>query len=318
MSRTPWPVWVVVPVLLSLLALAGCSVAESDSADSGQAPDAALSPSTTSTPASTPSATRTHSSMPSISIPSDLPTAKNRGLVTGGDASWPQCPKGMGIAQKRSEGAPMPLTSSRFVILGLTNGPGFYANPCLSDQVAWVKQRHLRAAAYSVLSFPSTKRLAEHRTDGPYDGSTAAGALRNVGYAQAQFNVASMRTAGLESPIVWLDVEPVTGFDWSGDPAANAAVVQGARRGYEEAGYEVGVYSTAHMWHEIVGGLRLGVPEWRPAGGTSRAEALRRCRPDAMIQGGDAVFGQWVENGRDLDVTCPGASTYLDIWFHQY
>ena len=30
---------------------------------------------------------------------------------------------------------------AEFVILGLTNGPGFTANPCLAEQVAWVRER---------------------------------------------------------------------------------------------------------------------------------------------------------------------------------
>ena len=47
--------------------------------------------------------------------------------------SWPQCPKGMGIPEKRSQGAPLPLDTAAYVILGLTNGPGFTPNPCLPD-----------------------------------------------------------------------------------------------------------------------------------------------------------------------------------------
>ena len=68
----------------------------------------------------------------------------------------------------------------------------------------------------------------------------------------------------------------------------------------------------------MVGDLALDVPEWRAAGQTSRAEALRRCRDDWVIQGGKGVLGQWVEGGRDLNVTCPGASTAVRRWFHQY
>ena len=253
----------------------------------------------------------------SISIP-DLPTPHDRGIVEGGDASWPQCPKGMGIPQKRSEGKPMPLDTAEFVLLGLTNGPGFHANPCLASQVAWVKERHLMAAAYSILSYPVGKDLATYGGSGPFDASTREGRLSNVGYREARFNLASMHAAGLSSPIVWLDVEPVAGFDWSDDVRANAAVVQGATRGYTDAGLRVGIYSLASMWERVVGDLRLGLPEWRPAGGTSRAEALRRCGADWMFQGGTAALAQWVEDDRDRDVTCPGTSTYLSLWFHAY
>ena len=29
----------------------------------------------------------------------------------------------------------MPVDEARYVIIGLTNGPGFYPNPCLASQV---------------------------------------------------------------------------------------------------------------------------------------------------------------------------------------
>ena len=157
-----------------------------------------------------------------------------------------------------------------------------------------------------------------HAASGPFDGSTPLGALRNTGYQQARYNATSMLLTGLETPIVWIDVEPVPDFPWSTDPAANAAVVEGLARGYREAGYRIGVYSTPYLWEQVVGDFALGVPEWRAAGQTSMAEALNRCGDDWLIQGGRAVLGQWVEDSRDRNVTCPGVSADLGRWFHQY
>jgi hypothetical protein len=222
----------------------------------------------------------------------------------------------MGIPQRKTKGMPMPLPAARYVVIGLTNGPGYTPNPCLADQVQWVRSRRLMASAYAVASFPDRRQLAEHRADGPYDGSTRLGALGNAGYQQALYNLTTLRGAGLETPAVWIDVEPVTVWEWSDDKVANAAVVNGAARAYSEAGYRIGVYSTPHLWERVVGGLRLGVPEWRAAGETSRAEALSRCGRDWSIQGGGGVLGQWVERRRDQNVTCPGVR--LDQWFHQY
>ena len=37
-----------------------------------------------------------------------------------------------------------------------------------------------------------------------------------------------------------------------------------------------------------------------------------------LLQGGTGVLGQWVEDGRDRNVTCPGVSADLGKWFHQY
>ena len=245
------------------------------------------------------------------------PAAAIDGPVLGADISWPQCPKGMGIPQRRTLGLPMPLPEATYVVVGLTNGPGFTANPCLASQVEWIRQRHLLAAAYAVVSQPDKAAVTSYGGRGPFDGTTDLGALANTGYQQALANVATMRGAGLDSPIVWVDVEHVPDFEWSADLEANGAVVQGATRGYADAGYAVGIYSTPYLWREVVGDLALDLPEWRAAGQTSQAEALERCGDDWQIQGGDAVLGQWVQGQRDLDVTCPGV-TDLGQWFRQY
>ncbi|GAA3684945.1 hypothetical protein GCM10022237_49330 [Nocardioides ginsengisoli] len=245
--------------------------------------------------------------------------APRDGEVLGADVSWPQCPKGMGIPQKQGQGLPMPTADAEYVVLGLTNGPAFTPNPCLADQVAWVKQNDVLVSVYAVSSYPSKAALDDYGADGPYDASTTLGRLRNVGYQQARYNVGTMGKVGLVSPIVWLDVEPVPQFDWSPDLTANAAVIEGAARGYVDAGFKIGVYSTPHLYRTVVGDLTLGgVPEWRAAGQTSRAEALDRCGPDWSIQGGPAVMGQWVEQQRDLDVTCPGIAADLGQWFHRF
>jgi hypothetical protein len=221
----------------------------------------------------------------------------------------------MGIEHKETSGQPLPTAEAEYVVIGLTNGPGFHANPCLADQVVWARQRGLLTAAYAVGSFPSDAELAAYGSQGPYDGSTTDGALKNVGYQQARFNVVSMREAGLASPLVWIDVEPVPFYDWSGDKAANAAVVIGLAQGYLNAGLQIGVYSTPALWDGVVGELAFGVPEWRAAGQTSQAEALSRCGDDWSIQGGEAVLGQWVQDARDKNVTCPGIEADLGQWF---
>lgn len=235
--------------------------------------------------------------------------------VLGGDVSWPQCPPGMGIPEKRSHGGPMPVPEAEYVVVGLTNGPGFTPNPCLADQVAWVRERGLLISAYAVASWPGEEVVEELGDDGPFDGGSRLGALRNAGYQQALYNVENMRRADFPTPIVWIDVEPVPDFDWPADPVENAAVVEGVARGYQDAGYAIGVYSTPFLWEEIVGGFELGVPEWRAAGQTSGEEALARCADDWVIQGGEAVLGQWVEADRDMNWTCPGISADLGRWF---
>lgn len=245
--------------------------------------------------------------------------APRDGEVLGGDVSWPQCPKGTGIPEKQGKGLPMPLPSAEYVVLGLTNGPGFTPNPCLADQVEWAKDNDVLVSVYAVSSYPDAATLKDEGANGPYDATTRIGQLKNVGYAQARFNIGTMATVGLLSPIVWIDVEPVPVFEWSTDLRANAAVIEGVARGYVDAGFRIGVYSTPSLYERVVGDLDLGgVPEWRAAGQTSKAEALDRCGDDWSIQGGKAVMGQWVEAQRDQNVTCPGIAADLGQWFHRF
>jgi hypothetical protein len=245
--------------------------------------------------------------------------APRDGEVLGSDISWPQCPKGMGIPEKQGQGMPMPLPEAEYVVLGLTNGPGFTPNPCLADQVQWAKDNDVLVSVYAVSSFPDKRTLSRYGADGPYDPSTRAGQLKNVGYQQARYNIGTMGKVGLLSPIVWIDVEPVPVFEWSDDVRANAAVIEGVARGYVDAGYKIGVYSTPNLYETVVGDYSLGgVPEWRAAGQTSRSEARNRCGPDWSIQGGPAVMGQWVEQSRDQNITCPGIAKDLGRWFHRF
>lgn len=245
------------------------------------------------------------------------PPPRSRRLL-GADLSWPQCPEGMGIPEKRTQGQPLPTDAAEFWVIGLTNSPSFTVNPCLAEQVALARDRGLLVAAYAIVSFPDRRTVRALGDHGPFDGSTRLGALRNVGYQAALFNVASMADAGLPSPIVWVDVEPVPSFPWSGEPVANAAVVQGTLRGYRDSGLRTGFYSLPSLWRQVVGSARFGGPEWRAAGETSMAEALRRCRDDWAFQGGPGVMGQWVEDDRDRNVTCPGRIRDPARWFHQF
>lgn len=312
-------------VLVAAVALlAGCA-SDPETTTPAPSPEESPRPTAVVTPTADPEAARLQAlaqlaeqRAAELPVPTTTPSATTDGEpVLGADISWPQCPEGLGIPERRTLGLPMPLPQARYVVVGLTNGPGFTANPCLADQVAWIRERHLLASAYAVVSQPSKEQVAAYGGRGPYDAGTELGALANTGYQQALANVATMRAAGLASPIVWLDVEHVPDFEWGDDLTANAAVVQGAARGYADAGYATGVYSTPILWREVVGDLALGLPEWRAAGQTSQEEALSRCGEDWRIQGGDAVMGQWVADQRDHDVTCPGVSD-LGRFFQQY
>lgn len=249
--------------------------------------------------------------------PTSTSIAPRSGPVLGADLSWPQCRKGMGIAERPTLGMPMPIDAAEYVVIGLTNGPAFTPNPCLADQVRWAKRRDLLTAAYAVTSFPDRDTLAEHGRSGPYDGSTRLGALRNVGFQQAAYNMERLARSGLETPVVWIDVEPVPApYEWSDDPTANAAVVEGVMRGYRDAGYRIGFYSNTGLWEQVVGDFSPGLPEWRATGDQGRAGARAGCEPAKSFQGGEPVMGQWLEDRRDHNITCPGIAADLGRWFH--
>lgn len=239
--------------------------------------------------------------------------------AVGNDISWPQCPKGTGIPSRRGQGQPMPPASAQFVVIGLTNGPAFFPNPCLAAQTAWAKAHHVYTATYAMTTYPTAGQLATYGSKGPHVGTSLTAKLANTGYAQAQFNVASMRKAGLVSPFMWVDVEPYPVAPWSANKAGNKAVVDGALRGYRAAGFKVGVYSTPFLWGVVVGPVRNGLPEWRAAGPRGKATALARCSGPSF-QGGQAVLAQWTTPTVDHDLTCPVANTrsVLTAYFHKY
>ncbi|WP_374971106.1 hypothetical protein [Terrabacter sp. BE26] len=256
--------------------------------------------------------------VPAISASPMPAAAASSAPVTGSDISWPECRKGMGIPSRRTEGKPIPA-SARFLVIGLTNGPGFYPNPCLADQVAWAKAHHVYTAAYAMTTYPSAAQLNANRNAGPYRSKDWRNGLWNTGWAQAQFNIANMRKAGLASPIVWMDVEPYAVAPWSKSQSANTAVFNGAYNAYRAAGYRVGIYSTRYAWHAMLGGARYGVPEWHTTGPTSLGTAQRACNA-ASIQGGRTVMAQWWTTLTDFDVVCPSSATKagLATYFHKY
>lgn len=236
------------------------------------------------------------------------PSAVPGAVQTGGDVSWPNCPKGMGIPSRRSPGNPLPLASATFAVIGLTNGPAWYPNPCLAAQVAWAQAQGVWTSAYSMTTFPTASQRAAYGRSGPWSAATRAGRLRNAGYQQALFNVASMRATGLVVPFVWVDVEPYPTQPWSHDVLANRQVVRGVVRAYQDTGYGVGFYSYDNGWRTVVGAWRKpAYPTWVPVGPVShgRARAAAQCgRPS--FSGGPVYLSQWVQDARDRDVTCPG------------
>jgi hypothetical protein len=197
----------------------------------------------------------------------------------------------------------MPTADAKFVVIGLTNGPGFYPNPCLASQVAWARARHLWVGAYNITTYPTGAQLAKYGGRG-----TAIQRLRRAGAAEAAFNLATMRRVGFRVPMIWVDVEPVRGWSWSANPSFNNAVLDGMFATYRAAGIQSGVYSYTYGWREITGGRSLPTtPVWATSGSNSRRAALAKCSVRSF-SGGPTRLAQWSDGRRDFDITCPGVT----------
>ncbi len=116
-----------------------------------------------------------------------------------------------------------------------------------------------------------------------------------------------MRAVGLSSPIVWVDVEPVSPpSPWSSRVPANRAVLDGALAAYRDAGLRVGFYSTPSMWRDIVGTGPLRLPRvahGRPVDPAGGPRALPTARSSRAVE---AVLAQWYSTREDFDLLCPG------------
>ena len=204
----------------------------------------------------------------------------------GHDVSWPQCPSAVG-----GYGLPMPPDSTGFVILGLTRGLAFTENPCLADQFGWVRDHGTPSHAYAMGTFPTESQLAAHGDHGPWETSTRSGQLRNVGYAEAEFALASMDRLGWRPPMVWIDVEPRRAQPWPTGSATreeeNRFVLEGLMRGLQDHGFAHGLYSYAAGWHEITGDWHLPPCRCgrRPAGSTTRTRRWTAARRPASRAG---------------------------------
>jgi hypothetical protein len=221
--------------------------------------------------------------------------------LIGNDVSWPQC----GTA---NFGLP---SSTQFVVIGLTNGLPFTENPCLAAQVQWAQSRSKPTHAYAMAAFPTATQLSTYKSQGPWSSSTRAGQLSNVGYAEAQYAVASLNRIGYRPPVVWIDVEPRPRQPWPTSTATqkrdNRYVVEGLMRGLRDRGYAYGVYSYLSGWQEVTGSWRLpGVPVWTASGTLDYPNEARDKCTQPGFSGGRVYLSQWLNDAKTLDynLTC--------------
>ena len=252
-----------------------------------------------------------------------VPPASGSGVpagVRGADISWPNCPKGMGVPGRRTQGLPLPTAKAQFIVIGLTNGRAFTRNPCLATHLEVARTRDLPVSAYTMLSYPNAAERAAHGTSGPFGTATYADRIANVGYAQAAFALDTMAAAGFPSPFVWIDVEPRAERRWSRTTANNQALIRGALQAATDRGVGSGIYTYALAWRQITGGMTLDVPLWAPGHSRARTFAgkMRQTAESCArvgFTGGPLVLTQWVWRNRDYNVTCTAIeSVATPLW----
>ena len=191
----------------------------------------------------------------------------------GVDISWPQCDVVRSLK-----------VAPGFVVVGLTGGRPFTANPCMDREAAYARTRTGYSAYLNI--------------DAPRVGSAS-----DYGRRLARDALARLAAAKLTAPTIWLDVETLN--HWA-DPATNVAVINAALQTIQKAGLSAGIYSSGPMWQQITGGAQVNVPVWLAMSITDPRQLGAGCRQG--FGGRPAVMAQYVAtDGQhlvDVDVLC--------------
>jgi hypothetical protein len=218
---------------------------------------------------------------------------QSNGSSIGLDVSWPQCKSGI----------PVPIVASTFAVVGVTGGRAFTSNPCLAEELRWSSARGLATSLYVNVNYPSGP-TADRGRNGPSGAcrTTDTSCLAfNYGYNDAQDAFANVASKNAIASTWWLDVETMS--NWSRDTAANAQVIAGAVRFFDDHQLRVGIYSVADMWREIAGSASFGLPIW-VAQTNHNTPLLNYCLPNYGFAGGTALMVQTWNGQFDVDRGC--------------
>jgi hypothetical protein len=240
---------------------------------------------------------------------------------SGHDISWPQCQS----AYPADDG---------FVIVGVTSGRAWSANPCLVSEYRWAGGYPRTPDLYMNTANPAPSSRYYWPTSGAQDpalcqdatSTTDPGCAYDYGWHTAAnaLSTATSALGGSPQGIWWLDVE--TGNTWNGDASSNAADLQGSIDyliAQHAAG--VGVYSTAAQWDAITGGYSTGNAyaydaAWRPeftspnglsgtpswvAGASGPSDAPSYC--SSSFLGTTTWMVQYISGAVDVDYACATA-----------
>jgi hypothetical protein len=169
-------------------------------------------------------------------------------------------------------------TSSAVSVLQVAGWLDGHNNLCLAAEAAWATEAAGSSGApYSLYLFVNSPGLTPganaQSADGPMGScATLAGAAAakcrayNYGFNGADQALAYATGQGVHAGLWWLDIEGASlsptahsdlgrGYYWSDSTALNDATIEGALGALEQAGLQVGLYSTSVQYPVIAGDL---------------------------------------------------------------
>lgn len=227
------------------------------------------------------------------------PTVQLKSGNTGTDVSYPQCGR-----QLPDPGA--------LAIVGINGEKANLPNPCLHEQLEWVRASGKPLMHYVNPSNPVGENVDSWPTQGvtPYgicDGSQKPACSYQYGVDRITQDVTqflgvdsladgTMVFIAVEHSFSWANQGPRAIADEAAAHASNLAAIEGMVSAIQRFGGQPGIYSTGADWRELMGkdavsGNRLyGVPVWM-RGAASKAALPDTCRQPSFT-GGRVVMAQ--------------------------
>jgi hypothetical protein len=219
----------------------------------------------------------------------------------GNDISWPQCDGGV-------------PSNKGFGIVGVTGGRPFTRNRCLAAQWQWATTGGSAGGAYVNLASPVYgEPAAMHGPAGDCGPADLPCQTYNHSANNVEDALAYAQASGVDTPMVWLDVEVLN--RWSLQDDLNALTVRAAAETLQKHGVRAGVYSTPYMWRTITGGARNGLPVW-VAGSPNDATSPTWCsNPAKDFTGGGVWLVQALPVAFDVNYACDPAQQHAGETF---
>ncbi|HSX46242.1 MAG TPA: hypothetical protein VLG27_04565 [Candidatus Saccharimonadia bacterium] len=208
--------------------------------------------------------------------------------ATGVDVSWPNCSTSIPKA-------------AVFGIVGVNNGKGFSANPCLKKEAS----HFLNLSLYANTGYPDSSFGLQYQNSPQTCASNDLPCLAyNYGYNAGLYAYNTAASNGLGSVKTWwLDVETMN--TWTPDALQNQSSLKGESDALLAKGAAtIGVYSTTAQWQTITGGWQNGWPSWGATTWTTAKQAAGYCNGH-QFTGGPSYLMQFLpKHSLDQDYAC--------------